>query len=177
VNFKSLFGQPLVAKGGGIVSVTRSIACVDEGTCFLGLLNPTTLASAASMFVIMQIPVGVKIHIKDLILQFPLAYATAMSQLTGTFTLSGEQAPFNLNQATNKASRIKLYTAYSGSPTITPKFGVHSAIATIGKENLLTGEAEKMVVGAGTYLLSLTNAGGSAAAYPYFKARWVEDDA
>jgi hypothetical protein len=161
------------------------MAAVDMGDCFLGTVNPTTLAASGTMQILLSIPVGVAAHVKDMMCNLNQAYSVAISYLSGAWAKTGQQPVLNLNLANYgalKSPKCSLWSGYTGSPTLNPIFTANLP-ATVGHENLLSGENEKIIKGGGAgapgtfmdYLIVITNTSASSMTNPFFKLRWVED--
>jgi hypothetical protein len=174
--FESMFGKNILARLGGLVSVSREMAVIDDGNCFIGMENSASLASAASMKIVVRIPSGTEMHIRDVVVNHAGAWVLALSQMSGTYTIGTTFTGFCLNQASHKKTSKTVFSfTYTGTPTLTTLYGRGFGGTVATDINLFTGENEKLVLPAGDYLISLTNASAGAVVYPYLKSKFIEE--
>jgi len=175
--FESMFGKNIVARIGGLVNVSREMAAIDEGNCFIGMANPSTVATGGTVEIVARVPQGYELHIRDVVINCAQPWAVTLQILSGTYTLGTTSGGLCLNQASHKkTSHTTFAFTYTGTPTVTTIYGRgYGSVSTLDF-NLFTGENEKLVLPAGDYLITLTNMGTGAAAYPYVKSKFLEEE-
>lgn len=172
----TLLSRKIVDLFGGVVSITKDHALCHAGSVFMFAQTPDSLAGGAYLNFLFEIPIGVEVHIRDMVFYCNKISELSNCEVTGSYAGVGELTPVNFNQASKKRkSAIKLYSSYSGTPTITPQIAVIQPKISDAVKNVYTGD-EEFIYGAGVWLLRLLNTEAGAAGRIYFKVRWYEEE-